>query len=124
MKHTARNDAARVELLRMRAALERAELSQHTRGLCRSVHPLSLVGSASGAMSSSKLMRWLNLALSASNRYPLLFSLVSAGLGSSSKRTVKFGLLGMAAWRLVSLFIKRPTEPRAIDEIVRRQPLP
>lgn len=104
----------RLEVLRTRAAIERGQMCQMVSGISQSLEPGSLLGLVkrqlgqhfSSSMSSST-SSWLDLLLSSGQRYPILFSGVSALLGTVlGKKKWRFGALALTGWRLFGAYQK------------------
>lgn len=103
----------RIEMLRARAAVERQELCFYSRQLSHAVQPDNLFSLLKGQLSqgvgsyfsSQKAGGWLELALSFSQRYPMLLSGASAVAGTVlSKKKWRLGVVALTAWRLYSAY--------------------
>lgn len=102
----------RLEVLRARAAIERGQMCDIVTDIGKSLEPSSLLGLAKRQVTQgfssgvgSGVSSWLNLLLSSGRRYPILFSGVSAVLGSVlGKRKWRAGALALTAWRLFGAY--------------------
>jgi len=103
--------AARIELLRARAAIERHNLARSVHELKASLAPKTLFREALPAFAGSRPVDWALSGLSFVRRYPFLLSGVSAILGGrrSRLRWVKVAAGLLVGWQL-SRQLSRPDD--------------
>lgn len=102
----------RIEVLRARAAIERGQMCEIVNDLGHSLEPSSLFNGLRRQVTKGISLSagvgfgsWLDLILSSGRRYPILFSGLSALLGTVlGKRKWRLGALGLTAWRLFGAY--------------------
>lgn len=106
--------AARIELLRARAAIERHNLANSVHELRVSLAPKTLFKEALPAFAGSRPVDWVVSGLGLVRRYPFLLSGASAILGGrrSRLRWVKVAAGLLVGWQL-SRHLNRPEDSSA-----------
>lgn len=100
----------RIEVLRARAAIERGQMCEIVNDLGQSLEPASLLNGlkqhvTKGFSAGTGAGSWFDLIFSSGRRYPILFSGVSALVGTVlGKRKWRLGALGLTAWRLFGAY--------------------
>ncbi|GHC44119.1 hypothetical protein GCM10010096_14120 [Alcaligenes pakistanensis] len=95
---SAQERAVRIELLRVRASLERQSMSSQIHSLGDDLSPGNLWNSVKPSGLSMGGM--VTSALSLSRRYPFLLSGASAVISSFGGRWMRLGALALGAWKL------------------------
>lgn len=101
--HTARERAARIELLRARAAIERQSLARSVQHLGNALTPGALLGSVFPRSVRRSPSELLMRAFSLSRRYPMVLSVASALLSAPMRRRLRWLKLAagaVAAWQV------------------------
>lgn len=102
----------RIEVLRARAAIERGQMCEIVNELGQSLEPSSLFSGLKQQVikgfsleAGAGVGPWLDFIFSSGRRYPILFSGVSALVGTVlGKRKWRLGALGLTAWRLFGAY--------------------
>ncbi|XOT96834.1 hypothetical protein ACMTAU_05055, partial [Alcaligenes pakistanensis] len=94
---SAQERAVRIELLRVRASLERQSMSSQIHSLGDDLSPGNLWNSVKP--SGLSMGGVVTSALSLSRRYPFLLSGASAVLSSFGGRWMRLGALALGAWK-------------------------
>ncbi|MFA5490234.1 MAG: hypothetical protein WC284_13610 [Candidimonas sp.] len=102
-----------IELVRVRAALERESLSRGLADLGQSLRPRELMHAAFPRASSFSLSDWVVQAVRLARRYPMLASTVTTALSGVGKRRRWWKL---AAGALVSWQLARNLGKRQYDD--------
>lgn len=101
--HTARERAARIELLRARAAIERQSLAHGVQHLGDALTPGALISSVLPRSAGRSSVGLLMQAFSLTRRYPMVLSLASALLSAPVRRRLRWLKLAagaVAAWQV------------------------
>jgi hypothetical protein len=112
----------RIELLKARAALERQSIARNVRILSHDIHPASIMRNLFPRLASRSPAGWLMQGLSATRRYPLVTSSLSALLSGATKRKrwLRIGAGLLLTWQVARSLNKneprRLNEPRALNE--------
>lgn len=117
---SAQERAVRIELLRVRASLERQTLSSQVHSLGQDLSPGNLWNSVKP--SSLSMGGVVSNALSLSRRYPFLLSGASALLSSLGGRWMRIGALALGAWKLYDSSKSAREKARNVLVPVRRSP--
>lgn len=110
----------RIELLRVRASLERQTLSSQVHSLGQDLSPGNLWNSVKP--SGLSMGGVVSNALSLSRRYPFLLSGASALLSSLGGRWMRIGALALGAWKLYDSSKSAREKARNVLVPVRRSP--
>lgn len=111
---SAQERAVRIELLRVRASLERQTMSSQIHSLGEDLSPGNLWNSVKP--SGLSMGGVVTSALSLSRRYPFLLSGASAVLSSFGGRWMRIGALALGAWKLFDS--SKPAREKARNVLV------
>lgn len=98
--------AARIELLRARAAIERESLAQGIVAASRTLEPAALFKSFLPGLASRGVSRWAMQAIGLARRYPFLSSSLSAMFmrGGDKSKLFKFAGGVLVGWQLFRIW--------------------